>query len=746
MPNTRILMNRLFIVLLLNLFQANLIGQTFQGSVINNKKEPIVDAQILDLNSKKHTHTDANGKFIIQDISQGDSLKISHIGFEVKYFIVQSMNSSPVIVLEDKPVSLEGVVISPKTNALNLITAIDIKTNPVNSSQDILTQIPGLFIGQHAGGGKAEQIFLRGFDIDHGTDIGITVDGLPVNMVSHAHGQGYADLHFVIPETVDNIDFGKGPYYADKGNFTTAGYVNFKTKRNLENSTIKLEKGQFSTNRLLGMLDVLNTAKHDAYIAAEHISTDGPFDSPQNFKRINLFGKYTGNITSTEKLGMTFSHLSSKWDASGQIPQRAVDSGLIGRFGAIDDTEGGNTGRTNVLVNYEKILTNDSYIKSSLYYSKYDFELFSNFTFFLEDEINGDQIKQKEDRNIYGLNSEFNKSFDLNDIEASIQVGVNLRNDQSKNNELSHTLNRKNTLSFIQLGNINETNFGTYLNTNFYYKKWTFNPSIRLDYFDFQYNDALQEIYQTQTSTKTIVSPKVNVLYDYTPNLQLYLKGGKGFHSNDSRVILSNAAKETLPAAYGYDVGLVWKPVPKLLLNAAYWYLFLEQEFVYVGDAGIVEPSGKTRRQGLDLSIRYQPLKWLFWNFDTNYTHARAIDEEAGQDYIPLAPDFILKSGLNALHESGIYGGVNVRHIKDRPANEDNSIVAKGYTVVDLNMGYKWKNIDFGFQIQNLFDTEWNETQFATESKLQNETSAIEEIHFTPGTPFFIKGVIEYRF
>ena len=746
MPNTRILMNRLFIVLLLNLFQANLIGQTFQGSVINNKKEPIVDAQILDLNSKKHTHTDANGKFIIQDISQGDSLKISHIGFEVKYFIVQSMNSSPVIVLEDKPVSLEGVVISPKTNALNLITAIDIKTNPVNSSQDILTQIPGLFIGQHAGGGKAEQIFLRGFDIDHGTDIGITVDGLPVNMVSHAHGQGYADLHFVIPETVDNIDFGKGPYYADKGNFTTAGYVNFKTKRNLENSTIKLEKGQFSTNRLLGMFDVLNTAKHDAYIAAEHISTDGPFDSPQNFKRINLFGKYTGNITSTEKLGMTFSHLSSKWDASGQIPQRAVDSGLIGRFGAIDDTEGGNTGRTNVLVNYEKILTNDSYIKSSLYYSKYDFELFSNFTFFLEDEINGDQIKQKEDRNIYGLNSEFNKSFDLNDIEASIQVGVNLRNDQSKNNELSHTLNRKNTLSFIQLGNINETNFGTYLNTNFYYKKWTFNPSIRLDYFDFQYNDALQEIYQTQTSTKTIVSPKVNVLYDYTPNLQLYLKGGKGFHSNDSRVILSNAAKETLPAAYGYDVGLVWKPVPKLLLNAAYWYLFLEQEFVYVGDAGIVEPSGKTRRQGLDLSIRYQPLKWLFWNFDTNYTHARAIDEEAGQDYIPLAPDFILKSGLNALHESGIYGGVNVRHIKDRPANEDNSIVAKGYTVVDLNMGYKWKNIDFGFQIQNLFDTEWNETQFATESKLQNETSAIEEIHFTPGTPFFIKGVIEYRF
>lgn len=739
-------MNRLLFVLLTILSQTNLYGQTLQGEVVNNKKEPIVGAQILDLGSKKHTHTDEFGNFTFQNLTIGDSLKISHIGYKANHILINNLTSPLIIELEEKPVSLEAVVISPKTNALNLITAIDLKTNPVNSSQDILKQVPGLFIGQHAGGGKAEQIFLRGFDIDHGTDIGITVDGLPVNMVSHAHGQGYADLHFVIPETVDNIDFGKGPYYADKGNFTTAGYVNFKTKRNLETSRIKLEKGQFSTNRILGMFDVFNTVKHDAYIAAEHLSTDGPFDSPQNFKRINLFGKYTGNITAFDKIGVTFSHLSSKWDASGQIPQRAVDLGLIGRFGAIDDTEGGNTGRTNVLVNYEKVLTDDSYIKSSVFFSKYDFELYSNFTFFLDDPINGDQIKQKEDRQIYGLTSEYFKSFDLKNINATVQVGINLRNDQSNNNELSHTLNRKVTLSQLQFGDINETNFGSYLNTNFYFKKWTFNPSVRIDYFDFQYNDALQEYYQTQTSTKTIVSPKLNVLYDYTPNLQLYLKGGKGFHSNDTRVILSNAAKETLPAAYGYDAGLVWKPVPKLLLNAAYWYLFLEQEFVYVGDAGIVEPSGKTRRKGVDLSIRYQPLKWLFWNFDTNFTHARALDEEAGQDYIPLAPDFILKSGLNAIHKSGLYGGANVRHIKNRPANEDNSIVAQGYTVVDLNTGYKWKRLDFGLQIQNLFDTEWNETQFATESRLQNESSPVEEIHFTPGTPFFIKGVVEFKF
>lgn len=232
----------------------------------------------------------------------------------------------------------------------------------------------------------------------------------------------------------------------------------------------------------------------------------------------------------------------------------------------------------------------------------------------------------------------------------------------------------------------------------------------------------------------------------FPPNLQLYLKTGRGFHSNDTRVVINQKGYKILPAAYGFDGGFIWKPVPKMFVNAAYWYLFLEQEFVYVGDAGIVEPSGKTRRQGVDLSFRYQPLNWLFWNVDTNYTHARTIEEETGQDYIPLAPAFTLAGSINVIHQSGFYGSTHVRHLADRPANEDNTIVAEGYTVTDLNLGYNWKNADFGIQIQNLFNTAWNETQFATNSRLQNETAPIEEIHFTPGTPFFIKGLIEYRF
>ena len=723
-----------------------LYAQTLTGTVIGEDQQPIQEVNILNRTTDQHTHSDERGKFTFENVVIGDTLQFSHIGYQNKYLVVPNLKTPLTVTLTSKLTTLDEVVISPRVNALRIITDVDIQTNPVNSSQEILRSVPGIFIGQHAGGGKAEQIFLRGFDLDHGTDINITVDGLPVNMVSHAHGQGYADLHFLIPETIDIIDFGKGPYYENKGNFTTAGYVDFRTKDRLDNSAIKMEIGQFDTYRLLGMFNLANSDRHNAYVATEYLATDGPFDSPQNFNRINLFAKYTGAISSTDRLGITASYFTSKWDASGQIPQRAVDSGMISRFGAIDDTEGGNTLRSNILVNYDKIIDERSTIRNYVYLSQYGFELFSNFTFFLVDPINGDQIKQRENRIMYGLNSEYQRSFGAENFNGTWQAGISLRNDQSKDNELSRTLNRSETLEHIQLGDVNETNIGAYLGTTINWGRWTLNPSVRLDYFDFQYNDALLDEYRTQDEEKAILSPKLNIIYNRSPELQLYLKSGKGFHSNDTRVVIAQGGEKTLPAAYGFDIGFIWKPTPKMLLNLAYWYLYLEQEFVYVGDAGIVEPSGKTRRQGIDLSYRYQPLPWLYWNLDANYTHARAIDQPSGQDRIPLAPDLTLVAGVTVQQRSGWYGSLNVRYIKDRPANEDNSIVAIGYTVADINMGYKWNEWSVGVQIQNLFDTEWNEAQFATESRLQDEPEPVEELHFTPGTPFFIKALVQFNF
>ncbi|WP_041264023.1 TonB-dependent receptor [Bernardetia litoralis] len=735
-----------FAIILLFLSNSFVSAQTITGIVTDQYQKPLQEVNILNKKTDNHTHSDAQGNFVFEKISIGDTLLFSHVGFQDKLLVVSDLKTPLNIVLIIKSISLDEIVIKPQINTLQLITDIDIQTNPVNSSQDILRKVPGLFIGQHAGGGKAEQIFLRGFDIDHGTDISISVDGLPVNMVSHAHGQGYSDLHFVIPETIEKVDFGKGVYYEDKGNFTTAGYVDFNTKQKLDYNSIKLEVGQFDTYRALGMFNLINDEKNSAYIATEFQSSDGAFESPQNFNRINIFGKYTGLISETDKISITASHFTSKWDASGQIPQRAVDSGLISRFGSIDDTEGGTTSRSNLKIDYDKWISKNGSLKSSVYLSQYDFELFSNFTFFLEDPINGDQIKQKENRIIYGLNTEYNEAFSTKNINGNWKLGVSLRNDQTDDTELSHTLNRTEVLEQIKLGDINETNLGAYIATEININKWTFNPSLRVDYFDFQYNDALLPTYKTQEETKAIVSPKFNILYNQSQKLQLYLKTGKGFHSNDTRVVVAEEGKEILPAAYGFDAGFIWKPTPKMLFNLAYWYLYLEQEFVYVGDAGVVEPSGKTQRQGIDLSYRYQPLPWLFWSFDANYTYARSIDEPKEMDYIPLAPDFTLVSGLNIIHKSGIYGSINMRYLDNRPANEDNSIVAEGYTVFDLNAGYKWKKFNFGIQIQNLFDTQWNETQFATESQLQYETESVEEITFTPGTPFFLKTSIQFNF
>jgi hypothetical protein len=729
------------------LFISGLVSysQVEKGIVVDEFGNAIENAYLVNTNSDSHAHTDELGKFAIDKTAVGNFLSINALGYKKAKFEVS--NSESRIVLEGDIFRLNEIVIQQKLSAMNVILKIDLEMTPVNSSQEILRKVPGLFIGQHAGGGKAEQIFLRGFDIDHGTDIAISLDGMPVNMVSHAHGQGYADLHFVIPETVEKIDFGKGTYYADKGDFATAGYVAFQTKEKLDKSSISIEAGQFNTLRTVGLFDLLGkNKKQSAYIATEYILTDGPFDSPQNFNRVNLLGKYSAILEDNTKFSISASRFASKWDASGQIPQRLVDNGTISRFGSVDDTEGGNTARTNINAAVSKPIDENTFLKANTFYSNYQFELYSNFTFFLEDPIYGDQIRQKEERSIYGMNAELNKKVKRYDWDVLFQLGVGFRADATTDSELSHTLNRSTTLERIKLGDINEANAFSYINTEIKLGKLLINPAIRLDYFKFNYQDKLAPVYRTQSETEVKVSPKLNFIYSQNNDIQFFVKSGMGFHSNDARVVVQNNGKQILPTAIGTDIGTIWKPFPKLIVNSAIWYLYLEQEFVYVGDAGIIEPSGKSRRMGIDLGLRYQLNDYLYFDADVNYTYARSIDEPNGQDYIPLSPDFTSTGGLSFQKWNGLSGGLRYRYLKSRPANEDNSIDAKGYAIVDFNINYTNKSVTFGLSVENVLNTKWNETQFATESRLQNEPNSVEEIHFTPGTPFYMKGKISYTF
>ena len=735
----------------------SVFSQNLKGIYVlnENTKTPISSVLISNSDNSFQKNSDENGFVSLQNFkSENQKNYVSGIGYENEEFDLNSIKKEKdfgYIFLNPKIVSIEEVQLknSTKNSVFQTISDLDIHLRPINNSQEILRSVPGLFIGQHAGGGKAEQLFIRGFDVDHGTDVNISVDGMPVNMVSHAHGQGYADLHFVIPEFIDKVNFDKGPYFAEKGNFTTAGFVDFKTKDFLENNFAKLEVGQFKTYRGVLGLNLLKNNKEvknqSLILATEAYFTEGYFDNSQDFNRFNAMLKYHGKLNDNNFLTAFFSGLSSKWNASGQIPDRAIQDGTIGWFGAIDANEGGKTSRYNFNANLKSYLKNGGKLTNQIFYSKYLFELYSNFTFFLNDPINGDQIRQKEDRNLFGFNSTYEKSTQIFGLKSETFAGIQLRYDDINDLELSRTKDRSITTEQLKFGDVNEMNLGAFwsqkiaLNQNF-----DITSSIRFDEFENQYNDKL--LNKKLKSNSTIFSPKLRMNYRINENVQLYSYFGKGFHSNDTRVAVLENGKKVLPPALGIDFGGIFKIGKKLILQSAVWYLWLDQEFVYVGDEAVVEEGGKTERMGIDITARYEIYKNWFADFNLSLAKPRSLGVSSDENLIPLAPKLVSTGGITYRKETGFNGSLRYRLMGDRPANEENSVVAKGYFVWDGTLNYTAKNWELGISVQNIFNVKWKETQFDTESRLYNEISPVSEIHFTPGTPFFGKLSYTYFF
>lgn len=721
------------------------IGVTYAQNNIRGKvvdaisRQPLEYVSVSDGNaSGDNTVTDKYGNFNMGISKNTTSLLVSYIGYKAIAVSIDGIKNIKVELQKDV-VNLKDVVVLTNNNAtkFNTLSKIDLDLKPVKNTQELLRLVPGLFVAQHAGGGKAEQIFLRGFDCDHGTDVQVSMDGLPVNMVSHAHGQGYADAHFIIPETINSIDFGAGPYYTQHGNLNTAGYVAFSTFNNIPTSRVQIEGGMFNTFRGLAMIDLLkkNKNKQSAYIASEFNYTDGPSENKQVFNRFNIFGKYNLAIRNNTRLTASLSAFKSKWNASGQIPERAVVAGLIGRFGSIDPSEGGNTERFNANAMLAHTFTNGAMWENQAFFSRYIFSLYSNFTFYLNDAVNGDEINQAEKRNILGYLSKISKRYNFNNWSLSSTYGAGVRYDATDNSKLAHVVQRQ-FLNYVKLGDIVETNGYAYMQQQLSSGKWLIDAGVRLDYFHFNYFDKLTNV-QSPSQSKTIVSPKINIQYTVSPQVQLFVKTGKGFHSNDTRVVIANDGKEILPAAYGGDMGVILKPSNSLLINIAAWYLHLAQEFVYVGDEGVVEPSGKTRRIGIDVIARYQFSQKLFVNVNLNFTKPRAISEAKGQNYIPLAPTVTSVGGLFYKLAKGFNGSITYRYLKNRPGNEDNSIVARGYFVLDASINFTMPRYEIGIAIENATNIKWNEAQFATKSRLKDEPEAVTELHYTPGVPFY---------
>jgi outer membrane cobalamin receptor len=712
------------------------------GKVVDAvSRQPLESASVQESsNSSAKTLTDQYGHFSLKVNDPNAPLIISYIGYKPTT-IAAEKDGTVFSALQHDIISMKDVVVISNSSSAKFSTLgkIDLDLKPVRNTQELMRIVPGLFIAQHAGGGKAEQIFLRGFDCDHGTDVQVSVDGLPVNMVSHAHGHGYADSHFIIPETINNIDYGAGPYYAQHGNLNTAGYINFSTYNNIEKSRVQVEGGLFNTFRTLAMIDLLkkNKDKQSAYIAGDFYYTDGPTDSKQSFNRFNIFGKYNVTLSERTQLISSLSFFKSKWDASGQIPERAVASGQIDRFGSIDPTEGGNTERENANILLVHRFSNNSNWENQFYFSHYVFNLYSNFTFFASDSVNGDEINQAESRNTMGYLSKFTHKTIFDKWSLNSIYGAGFRYDATDSSKLAHVVKRE-FLDYVKLGKIKEANVFAYLEEQANVGKWFIDGGLRLDYLHFNYFDKLSS-QQQPSQAKSTLSPKLNIQYTVNPKLQLYVKAGKGFHSNDTRVVVANNGYQILPAAYAADLGFIFKPNNRLLLNVAAWYLYLQQEFVYVGDDGNIEPSGKTRRRGIDIIARYQFIDHLFANLNVNITDPKTIGEPKGQNYIPLAPTFTSTGGIFYKANQGFNGGINYRYIKDRPANEDNSIIAKGYFVVDASVNYSTRKYEIGLAFENLLNTKWNEAQFATTSRLKAEPFAVTDLNYTPGIPFFVR-------
>ena len=638
-------------------------------------------------------------------------------------------------------IKLRDINVVAHVNHLSEVAKVDLAVNPVKSSQEVLRAVPGLFIAQHAGGGKAEQLFLRGFDLDHGTDINISVDGMPVNMVSHAHGQGYADLHFLQPELIESIDFDKGLYSMSKGDMATAGYVAFKTRDRMPNE-VAVEVGMHDYQRYRASASFLDNSRESFYVSAAFLSDNGFFDSPQHFHRLNALAKYT-RWTDNSRFNVIASHFNSSWNASGQIPERAVDKGMIGWFGSLDASEGGSTSRTNLQF-LHRLDTGGGTLNSDFYISYYTFNLFSDFTFMLNDPEHWDEINQREKRITGGGHTAYTDHIPVHGHVWKWAAGAGFRYDHVSDIALYHAENRH-RIGTYALGDIDQSNLFGYAGIEMKLGKVMINPSVRIDWFHFSYADKTAAEFNSRGNAQAFVSPKLNIIYNPSGRVQLYLKGGRGFHSNDTRVAVVEKGRNVVPQALGADLGIHYKPCDNVVLNAALWYLHLNQEFVYVGDEAVVEPSGKSARLGVDLGVRWEFLKNFYLQADYTYSHARMTGEPKGQDYIPLAPVHTATGGISYKNKH-VNAGIHCRWLGNRPANEDYSLTAKGYFITDLNASYTWRKLTVGVAVENLFNVKWREAQFATETLIPGDSEPVTDICFTPGTPFALRGFVSFRF
>jgi hypothetical protein len=621
---------------------------------------------------------------------------------------------------------------------------------PQGRPAQVLRLIPGFLAVEHSGGaGKADQYFVRGFDADHGTDVAFFTDGMPINFRSHAHGQGYTDLNFIIPETIEGLDAYKGAYLPEFGDFNTAAAVNFRTREVVKEGIVQGAWGQFDTQRYILMASPTKDNVR-TLLAGEGYYTNGPFLNDNRYFRLNLLAKATMNPLGRDELSITGTFHKAQWNASGEIPLRAVEDGSLDRFGAVDPSEGGRTTRATARVKYHYDTDRGGQFFANAYAQYYKFDLYTNFTFFLNNPVNGDGIQQSDRRGIYGGDIGYKQQTEVFGMPSFGTVGFQVRVD-----DIHASLGTQTTRAPTGVttdSKILEASYEPYLKAEVHPASWMrLSGGIRAPIFSFEVNNLCSSCAEQPAGRKNsaLVLPKANLILGPWFKTELFANFGEGYHSNDARVAVAPSGTG-LARARTYELGVRSKPwgPEGVELIATAWRIDLQSELVFVGDEGTTEARGPTKRRGVEFAARGQVWGPIYINSSFTYTKA----EFANGDAIPLAPELTAYGAILVQWPEGLRSQLQATYLGVRPLIEDRSVKAPSWIDFDLSERYVLPfklphgRLEAFLFIQNLFNTKWEQATFYFESRLRNEPAGVNDIHFVPGNPRFFMGGLAWYF
>lgn len=617
----------------------------------------------------------------------------------------------------------------------------EIAQRPLSRIGEVVEFVPGMIATQHSGSGKANQFFLRGFNLDHGTDFQVRFDGVPLNLRSHTHGQGYLDLNSIIPELIEKIEYGKGPYYAEQGDFSSAGYAHFHTLNTLPEGLATFTIGQYDDYRGV-VAHSTPFAQGNLLYGGEIQFSNGPWDTPEHASKYNGILRYSthyhnGGYTITGKA------YHSQWTATNQIPQSAILSKQLDRYGTMDPSDGGIT-RRYVLSSEWWSRSEESRFRGNLYGGYYDLDLYSNFTGYLDDPVHGDQLQQKEHRVFTGVNAEQNWSHRFFDFDMDTSVGLDVQYDGISGSTLAHTQERV-LLNTMALSDIEETSLGVYIQHRSYWLPWLRSVlGWRSDTFWFDvHNQLLSE--NSGTDSTTLLSPKCGLVFGPWRKTELFFNAGYGFHSNDARGVTAgiNPLDRTtslqkvqgLSRQRGVEGGVRTHYVPGLMSSLAVWYLRSDSELVFVGDAGTTEPTGRSERYGIEWTNEYRFIDWLTLDADVAFTSARYVDTPHDANAIPNSIGTVVSAGAVARFLEHGFANVRIRHFGQVPLNESGTAWAGDTTLVNIGIGYEYQKMRFEAAIFNLLDTKSNDIAYFYASRYPSSADAHEGIMLHPVMP-----------